>query len=120
FRDASVGALFQGIRTGDRTWIDDKVGSDATVAALWTNRGNPFSIWENEFFNRSVRRVYDLGAPLPGADAMPETKVTIDRGTGVLRTGTGGTIDTPYVLTDNSTELRGPPVARAVGRGRIR
>ena len=119
FRDASVGALYQGIRTGDRTWIDDKVGSDAEVAALWTNRGNPFSIWENEFFNRSVKRVYDLGAPLPGADAMPETKVAIDRETGVLRTTGGATIDARYVLIDNSTQLLGTPVARDVERGMV-
>jgi hypothetical protein len=119
FRDASVGALYQGIRTGDRTWIDDKVGSGARVAALWTNRGNPFSIWENEFFNRSVQRVYDLGAALPGAEAMPESPVTIDRETGILRTKQGGTIDSQYVLTDNSMQLLGKAVARDVERGMV-
>src|SRR5439155_1086539 len=60
-----------------------------------------------------------LGAPLPGADAMPETKVAIDRETGVLRTTGGATIDARYVLIDNSTQLLGTPVARDVERGMV-
>ena len=35
FRQASVGALFQGIRVGDRDWIDRAVPKDATVAVVW-------------------------------------------------------------------------------------
>jgi hypothetical protein len=113
---ASIGALFQGIRTGDRDWIDTKVGSDANVAAIWTNRGdtsaNAFTIWENEFFNRSVKRVYDIGAPLPGADAMPETELTVDRASGRLQDRGGKPIRANYVLTDSSLELLGEVVGR--------
>jgi len=116
FRDASVGALFQGIRTGDRDWIDTRVGRDANVAALWTDRGNPFAIWENEFFNRSVRRVYDLGRPLAGE--MPEQRVSVDRATGVLSAG-GRPIEAGYVLTDTSAPLVGNVVARDSERGMV-
>jgi glycosyltransferase involved in cell wall biosynthesis len=122
FHEASVGALFQGIRTGDRDWIDTRVGRDSNVAALWTNHGdvfsNAFTIWENEFFNRSVRRVYDLGAPLPGAGAMPETNVSVDRATGEIRAA-GRAVRADYVLTDESVELLGTVVARDRGRSMV-
>ena len=45
------------------------------MVVLWTGRTTPYPVWENEFFNRSVRTVYDLdGAPLP--DPLPETPAT--------------------------------------------
>jgi glycosyltransferase involved in cell wall biosynthesis len=112
FREASVGAWFQGIGPGKhRDWIDRTVGRDANVAALWAGgaHGNAFTVWENEFFNRSVRRVYDLGASLPGA--MPEQHVTVDEATGVLR-AKGKPLDARYVLTDASVDLVGDVVAR--------
>ncbi|HEY7207779.1 MAG TPA: glycosyltransferase family 4 protein [Gaiellaceae bacterium] len=117
FREASVGAWFQGIGPGKhRDWIDRAVGRDANVAALWSGgaRGNPFTVWENEFFNRSVRRVYDLGAPLPGG--MPEQGVTVDQATGVLR-ARGKPLDADYVLTDNSVAIVGEVVKRDAFRG---
>jgi hypothetical protein len=120
---ASIGALFQGIRTGDRDWIDTRVGRDANVAAIWTNRGdkdaNAFTIWENEFFNRSVKRVYDIGAPLPGADAMPEAEVKVDQATGQVRGPDGKAIVADYVLTDTSLQLVGKVVGRDRGRDMV-
>ena len=49
-----------------RDWIDRTVGSNAKVAAVWTGNTDKFTIWENEFFNRSVGTVYATGPPLPG------------------------------------------------------
>jgi hypothetical protein len=66
-------------------------------------------VWENEFWNRSVDRVYDLGGALPGD--MPELHVTADRSTGVLHDARGRTVSEPYVLTHSSVELVGTPVA---------
>ena len=57
-----------------RSWIDGAVGRDAHVAMLWTG-GNALAMWENEFWNRSVDRVYNLRAPLPGD--MPSTHVKV-------------------------------------------
>jgi hypothetical protein len=117
FREASVGAWFQGIGPGKhRDWIDRAVGRDANVAAIWSGgpRGNPFTVWENEFFNRSVRRVYDLGASLPGA--MPEQHVGVEEATGVLH-ARGRPLDARYVLTDASVDVVGDVVARDPVRG---
>jgi glycosyltransferase involved in cell wall biosynthesis len=113
FPKISVGAYFQGMRDQQRDWIDRNVGRDANVAVLWTDRGNPFSVWENEFFNRSVRRVYSLSGKLGGD--MPEQRVAVDRATGILSAG-GRPIDGRYVLTDGSVQLLGTPVARDAAR----
>src|SRR5207253_4761523 len=69
--------------------------------------------WENEFFNRSVRRVYSLSGKLGGD--MPETHVGVDRASGILSAG-GKPIDARYVLTDGSVGLLGTPVARDAAR----
>jgi glycosyltransferase involved in cell wall biosynthesis len=100
-------AYHQGIG-GQRSWIDAAVGRDAHVGVLWSG-GNVLAVWENEFWNRSVDRVYDLGGPLPGD--MPEVHVTADRSTGVLHDAHGRTVSEPYVLTHSSVELVGTPVA---------
>ena len=97
--------LAQGIGAHDRSWIDDAVGRDAHVAVLWSG-GNTAAIWQNEFWNRSVDRVYDLGTPLPGD--MPSTRVHADRQTGVLLPA----IPRRYVLASKSVSLAGTPIAR--------
>jgi glycosyltransferase involved in cell wall biosynthesis len=100
-------AYHQGIGA-QRSWIDAAVGRDAHVAVLWSG-GNQLGVWDNEFWNRSVDRVYDLGGPLPGD--MPEVRVTTDRSTGVLHDAQGRTVTAPYVLTNRSVELVGSPIA---------
>src|SRR5439155_4853180 len=117
FRRAAIGAYFQGLKDQQRDWIDSAVGRGADVAAVWTDRGNPFTIWENEFWSRSVRRVYDLGGPLPGG--MPETRVSIDRATGVLRDLRGRPIAARYVLTDTTLSLVGTVLRRDEARGMV-
>jgi hypothetical protein len=84
------------------------VGRDAHVAVLWTG-GNALAIWENEFWNRSVDRVYNHGTPLPGD--MPSTQVKVDQATGVLLDSGGKPIADAYVLTKTSFELLGTKVA---------
>jgi glycosyltransferase involved in cell wall biosynthesis len=100
-------AYHQGIG-GQKSWIDAAVGRDAHVAVLWSG-GNALSVWENEFWNRSIDRVYDAGTPLPGD--MPSTGVTVDQATGVLRDAAGKPIADPYVLTSTAVELLGTKVA---------
>jgi hypothetical protein len=109
FRAASVGALFQGNRVGDRDWIDERLGRNARVGVLWTGNTHPFVVWENEFFNRSVGTVYALGRKL---DELPETKVSVRRRSGLVVDARGRTIDVPYVLTDDSFELAGTRIER--------
>ena len=72
----SRGALFQGIRTADRDWIDRTLPSGAKAAFLWTGRTDRFTVNQNEFFNRAVGPVYYVTDPTPGG--LPETRVRID------------------------------------------
>ena len=122
---ASVGALFSGTEKGQRDWIDRAVGRNARVVALTSDSyDRRFTIWENEFFNRSVGRVYGMGPyPLPGAAFPPdnatfhETKVVLDRRTGLLRTGDGKPVHASYVLADRAAPaLAGAQVAADAGK----
>jgi len=106
---AAAGALFEGIRTGERDWIDRAVG-DESVAVLWTGKTNRFTVLMNEFFNRSVGPVYTLGGPMPGG--LPETAVRVDPKTGeIRRLADGSVVEEGYVLTDGTVALDGDPVA---------
>ncbi len=109
---ASRGALFQGIRSVPPDWIDRRVGADADVAAVWTGKTDVHVIWENEFFNRSVGPVYDVGAAIPGG--LASTAVTVGRD-GYLRDARGHLIRHRYVLADGSFDLNG--VKRASDSG---
>ena len=104
---AAYGALYEGIRTGDRNWIDDAAG-DEDVSVLWTNRTHHFTSQMNEFFSRSVGPVYTLGGPMPGG--FPETPVTVDEATGEVRRPDGSTVEAAWVLTDGSVAVDGEAV----------
>jgi Dolichyl-phosphate-mannose-protein mannosyltransferase len=108
-RTASVGALFAGITNPHRDWIDRAVGSDAHVAAIWSGNTDAHVIWENEIFNRSLDEIYDLHDPLAGG--LPETPLTVDRQTGVMRAD-GVAARSAHVLTDGSVQLAGRVIAR--------
>ena len=105
---AAAGALYEGIRTTPRDWIDHAVG-DAEVAALWTGKTHRFTVNEVEFFNRSVGPVYTSGGPMDGG--LPETAVTVDARTGELRRADGSVVRATYAYTDGSVALDGEPVA---------
>jgi dolichyl-phosphate-mannose-protein mannosyltransferase len=113
-RDASQGALFGGISRPDRDWIDRTAGRDANVVFVWSGQKDKNTLWQTEFFNRSVGDVYNLSAAnTPGN--MPETKVTIDpRGGGLVGSRAAG-----YVLTDDSVRIAGTEVARDEVKGMI-
>ena len=69
-----------------------------------------FTVWTNEFFNRSVRTVYDVAGPTPGA--LPETPVQIDPKTGRI-----AGITEPYLLTTRSLQLDEPELAADATKG---
>jgi Dolichyl-phosphate-mannose-protein mannosyltransferase len=96
---ASVGALYGGTAKPERDWIDRALGRDAHVAVIYDSRTmDKFTVWTNEFFNRSLRGVYDVAGPTPGS--LPETPVHVDP-----RTGRIAGIDAPYVLTSEALAL---------------
>ncbi len=82
-KQASAGAVFQGIRGVPRDWIDAALPADARTAVLWTGRADRFTVNQNEFFNRTVGPVYYLRQPTPGG--VGETQVRIDPRDGLMR-----------------------------------
>jgi hypothetical protein len=99
---ASLGKLWAGIRVDRRDWIDRAVGSHASVSVLYTGSEQEVT-WENEFFNRSVGKVYDFGAPAP--DPLPATPVA-RRTDGVLTAG-GEAVHTQYLLAPTTLDIKG-------------
>ena len=116
FKRASAGALFQGIRTGERDWIDNAVPPDAEVAIVWTGVVDRFVVNQNEFFNRRVRRIYYVGGPTPGG--LAETEVRIDQRDGAVRLVGNQRLDEQYVLLDSTIAPdRGVVVAQDIALG---
>lgn len=110
---ASVGALYGGTSKPDRDWIDAQLGQGTHVAVLFDSRTmDKFTVWTNEFFNRSLRTVYDLDQPAPGA--LPETKVRVDAATGHI-----GGVKEPYVLTARAVQLNEPVILRDDQKGLV-
>jgi len=96
-----------------RDWIDRAVGPKAQVATLWTGRETYVTLWDNEFFNRSVGTVYHFGAP---PDGLAETLVTADKNTGKLL-ASGSPVKPKYVLVDPSVAIDGRQVVQDPGTG---
>lgn len=111
----AAGALFNGIRVGDRDWIDRALPDGATTAFLWTGHTDRFAVNQNEFFNRKVGPVFFIGGPTPGG--LAETQVEIDEQTGEIRTVDGATVESEYVVTEDVITPEATPVARDAGIG---
>jgi hypothetical protein len=101
---AAAGALAEGMHKQQRDWIDRAVGGRGEVGVLWTGNASRFSVWQNEFFSGSVGRVFHIENPMEGG--LPSAQLRLDR-----RTGSLGSVDVPFVLTDGSAELVGDVVA---------
>jgi Dolichyl-phosphate-mannose-protein mannosyltransferase len=115
YRQASILDLFQGITAADPDWVDRAVGHDADVSLIWSGNTDKYSVWENEFFNRSVRRFYYTGSPLQGD--LPEQPLTTDPETGLMRGPDGEVVDADYVLTDGTVDVGGRVVAQDARKG---
>jgi 4-amino-4-deoxy-L-arabinose transferase-like glycosyltransferase len=109
-KQASAGALFQGIRNVHRDWIDEAVPRDAEVAVLWRGRPDRFVVNQNEFFNAAVGDVLYTSAPTPGG--IGEEPVSIDAGDGVVRDRSGRRVRVPYLLSDGAFAPDGEELAR--------
>jgi hypothetical protein len=115
YRQASILDLFQGITAAHPDWVDRAVGRDAQVTLIWSGNTDKYSVWENEFFNRSVRHFYYTSAPLQGD--LPEQPLTTDRDTGLMRGPDGKVVDADYVLTDGTVDVGGQVVAQDARKG---
>jgi hypothetical protein len=114
-RAASIGELFQGITRPERDWVDRAVGRDGDVAALWSGRSDHRTIFENEFFSRSIRTVYTLAGELPGS--LVETPLVPDEETGRLLDSEGRPVPVRDVLVDETVPLHGSVVSRDARKG---
>jgi hypothetical protein len=109
FPHAAAGGLATGLTVKPRDWIDRRVGRGADVAFVWPGPSlNANALWENEFFNRSIRNVYDLGPQSPGD--LPETSVRAQPD-GTLAAN-GRAVNVKYVLTDRRSRIAGTVIAR--------
>ena len=91
--------------TNDLSWIDKTIGPDADAAFLLTPdfQADPHPLWQSEFWNRSVRRVFLLDAFEPnGYPAIPTTL----NGAGRLVTAPG-TRQPKYVVTAPGVNVEG-------------
>ena len=111
----STGALFQGIRTAHRDWVDRTLPDGARATFLWTGATDRLTVNQTEFFNRSVGPVYYVTHPTPGG--LPETRVRIDPRTGLVTLPDGKPVRDRYLLADSSFEPDGTPIARDKGWG---
>ncbi len=106
----TVNSLWSGTHMLHPDWIDRLVGQHAAVSVLWTgSMPSPYPVYENEFFNRSVRTVYDVdGAARP--DPLPETDVA-RQPNGELASADGKPVHAQYVLASGNVELAGKQIA---------
>jgi 4-amino-4-deoxy-L-arabinose transferase-like glycosyltransferase len=109
-RQASAGAVFQGIRGVPRDWIDDALPDGARARVLWTGRADRFTVNQNEFFNRAVGEVFYTRQPTPGG--VGETAVFVDPRNGLVRLTPGEALQAEYLLADGSITPDGEVVAR--------
>jgi hypothetical protein len=97
------------------SWIDKKIGTDAHAAYVYGSTsdlvGEAQIMWQTEFWNRSLDKVFTVG-PLEPAP-LAETPVALDPGTG--RFATPGPV--PYAVVPSTLDLAGtllalrPPLA---------
>lgn len=114
YRQTSILDLFQGITAAHPDWVDRAVGRDAQVTLIWSGNTDRYSVWLNEFFNRSVRQFYYTSSPLSG---LPEKPLTTDPDTGLMHGPDGKPVRAEYVLTDGTVDVGGRIVAQDERKG---
>jgi Dolichyl-phosphate-mannose-protein mannosyltransferase len=115
FERASIGALFQGIRTADRDWVDQALPPGGNAAFVWSGRTDRLTVNLSEFFNRGVGPVYYVAAPTPGG--LPEREIRVDPETGAVTFPDGSAVRDAYVIADSSFEPAGEALATDKGWG---
>jgi hypothetical protein len=115
-RTQSLGAVYsQGVPPKDVTWVDDAVGTDAHVVFVnnITLGDNPHTLWQTEFWNRSIESVVDLVVP---PHIMLGRPGAIDRHTGRIVTSDTSAAESvrsaPYAVAPVSLELAGKVISK--------
>jgi hypothetical protein len=117
-RNAGVGA------TTD--WIEQATNGEP-VSVLWYEPGGrpwvgPAArhriVWLNEFFNRNVGEVYELGSSMPYAGDLDGTPVRLDDGRVERIDGVSARLG-PFVLAPCWVHVDGEPVSRDATTGAV-
>lgn len=112
-RTQALGAVFsQGVPPTNLSWVDDRVGTDEHV--LFVNNinlsQNPHTLWQTEFWNRSVDTVLDVTDPY----IMLGRPASIDTRTGLITTSdpiaAGPAKRARYAVAPTTLELAGKVV----------
>jgi hypothetical protein len=99
------------------SWIDRAVKRQ-TVSVLWYEPpGQPWAqpagrhriVWLNEFYNRSVGGVYELGSPMPYGTDFPTHRVRLDGRKVLLEDGRPAPLG-PLVLAPCYVRVDGEPI----------
>jgi hypothetical protein len=99
-----------------RGWIDGAVGPDARVTAIWipsTSVCAPrkawgprwLGLWQNEFFNRSIRKTAYVVRPAP--DGLPATRLRRIAASGAVAAASGSSFNPGYVVVDDRVRVAG-------------
>jgi 4-amino-4-deoxy-L-arabinose transferase-like glycosyltransferase len=98
------------------SWIDTRIGTHADAAYLYAPTADPYAdaqvMWQTEFWNRSVGKVYALGFQDPAS--LPTNAATFDALRGrIVPTQGGGTVkDVRYAVAPTTVRLRGRLLAQ--------
>jgi hypothetical protein len=114
---------------GSPSWIDGRIGRDGNASFLIGTTSDTWpetlGLWQNEFWNRSVKDVYNLSTPEPAGG--PETPVQVSPGTGVIVSKvTGKPVRSRYAVSNLAFGLAGrligarPPFALYQTTGPLR
>jgi hypothetical protein len=106
---------YAGGLTGDPSWIDHAVGKNARVEFLYTTEidRNVHMLWQSEFWNRSVRRVFGVTSQDP---SIPDTSTPLNPVTG--RISSALPADSPdrkprFVVAAGDVAVAGKRIAQA-------
>ncbi|HEY6836879.1 MAG TPA: hypothetical protein VI142_10585 [Gaiellaceae bacterium] len=101
--------------TGDPSWIDHAIGKNKRVEFLYTTDidANPHVLWQSEFWNRSVRRVFGVNAEVPSiADVIAPLDAASGRIVPQLPAGSPD-VKPRYVVAASNVHVNGAPLAHA-------
>jgi hypothetical protein len=109
----SIATRHAGGLAGDPSWIDHAIGKDARAEFLYTSEiSDPHMLWQSEFWNRSVHRVFGVNAQDP---SIPDVTAPLDPATGRIEPGLApGTPDSKprYVVAASNLDIAGERIAQ--------
>jgi hypothetical protein len=96
------------------SWVDSRLGPGEQASFLLGTTSDIFSetarLWEQEFWNRRIGPVYNLGTPLQADGA--ETLAQVKLGSGLLVSrATGQPVRAPFVSSNSSFAIDGDVIA---------